>query len=247
MPLFKRNKKSPVERLDGGDTALSPTQTSHQAYAPRVGDLTVGDYANGMPNIRLGEMFKSFGRQLTWVIPLLGLGMLGAWHFTKDFKRITGQAGQAGLTLTPDTIVLNEVGIIKNSEILDQVIGEMTATQADKMRFDKEAFQKIASARNEFDKREAYMKLRSKVDRSFLVAPRPKASVVDLAYKHEDGDVAVETLNAFIDAYMSYRRTIFVEGAGDIISERRIATEQQLNQNERTIARCPKSVTGSDV
>jgi len=266
MALFKRKKKSPVERLDSGDAVLQPVQTSQQAYAPRAGDLTVGDYANGMPNIRLSEVFKSFIGQLPWLAVLLIAGVALAYHLTKDFKRtytgdgrilvqlgdeyvyqpVTGQAGQAGLTLTPDTIVLNEVGIIKNSEILDQVIGEMTATQADKVRFDKEAFQKIASARNEFDKREAYMKLRSKVDRSFLVAPRPKSSVVDLAYKHEDGDVAVETLNAFIDAYMSYRRTIFVEGAGDIISERRIATENQLNQNERAIARFMKKNNVSD-
>ena len=58
-----------------------------------------------------------------------------------------------------------------------------------------------------------------------------------MVYKHENGDVAVRTLNAFIDAYMSYRRQIFVEGSGDIITERRRATEDQLKANERTIAR----------
>lgn len=236
------------------------------SYAPRAGDLTVGDYANGMPNIRLAEMFKSFGRQLRWVLPLLLLGMVVAWFATKDFKRtytgdgrilvqlgdeyvyqpITGQGNQGGLMMTPDTIVLNEIGIIKNSEIIDQVIGEMTATQADKMLFDKSAFSKIANARSEGARQEAYMELREKVDRSFHVAPRPKSSVVDLVYKHENGDVAVRTLNAFIDAYMTYRRQIFVEGAGDIISERRDATEKQLKENERAIASFLKKNNISD-
>ena len=189
-------------------------------------------------------------------MPLFLLGMLAAWFLTDDFKRVytgegrilvqlgdeyvyqsaTGQTNQAGL-LTPDTIVLNEVGIIKNSEIIDQVIGEMTATQADKVLFDKAAFEEIASARTESDRQEAYMELRKNVDDAFVVIPRPKSSVVDLIYKHENGDVAVRTLNAFIDAYMSYRRQIFVEGSGDIITERRRATEDQLKANERTIAR----------
>ena len=235
----------------GGGDGLS------EGYVPRAGDLTVGDYANGMPNIRLAEMFKSFGRQLRWVLPLLLLGMVAAWFATKDFKRIytgdgrilvqlgdeyvyqsaTGQTNQAGLQLTPDTIVLNEVGIIKNSEIIDQVIGEMTATPEDKKRFAKEAFAKINGARSEKARQEAYMKLRQDVDDAFVVIPRPKSSVVDLVYKHEDGDIAVRTLNAFIDAYMSYRRQIFVEGSGDIITERRRATEEQLKTNERAIAR----------
>lgn len=70
-----------------------------------------------------------------------------------------------------------------------------------------------------------------------MVSPRPKSSIIDLAYKHEDGEVAVATLNALILAYQSYRRQIFVEGSADIISERRKETERQLGQNERAIAR----------
>ena len=255
MAVLRRNNNN-----GGGGDGISGD------YVPRAGDLTVGDYANGMPNIRLAEMFKSFGRQLRWVLPLLLLGMVAAWFATKNFKRlytgdgrilvqlgdeyvyqpIAGQGDAGGLLMTPDTIVLNEVGIIKNAEIIDQVIGEMTATQADKMLFDKILFSKIANARTDAARQEAYMKLRKKVDDSFYVTPRPKSSVVDLGYKHENGDVAVRTLNAFIDAYMSYRRQIFVEGAGDIISERRDATEKQLKANELAIARFLKKNNISD-
>jgi len=69
---------------------------------------------------------------------------------------------------------------------------------------------------------------------------------VHLSYKHEDGDIARDTLNAFIDAYLSYRRIVFVEGSGDLISERRLATEQQLQQNERAINRFLKNNSISD-
>ena len=249
--MANMRRKHPNTGSGGGGNYTNYSQGSG------FGDLTVGDYANGMPNIRLAEMFKSFGRQLRWLLPLLVLGMILAWFATKDFKRVytgegrvlvqlgdeyvyqsaTGQNNQVGLQLTPDTIVLNEVGIIKNPEIIDQVIGEMTATPEDKKLFAKEAFAAIAKAKNEDERQEAYMELRKEVGDSFVVIPRPKSSVVDLVYKHENGEVAVKTLNAFIDAYMSYRRQIFVEGSGDIIKERRKATEDQLKSNERAIAR----------
>ena len=56
----------------------------HPTPAPRAADLTVGDYANGVPNIKLGAMFGSFMRQLLWVIPLFCIGVVGAWFLTAD-------------------------------------------------------------------------------------------------------------------------------------------------------------------
>jgi len=228
----------------------------------------VGDYANGMPNIRLGEMLKSFGRQLIWVVPLFLIGSALAWHLTRDFKRtytgdarilvqigdeyvyqpINGQPGQAGMTITADTIALNEVGIIKNDEIIEQVFGEMTSpTNPFAKRFDPSGMKKLREAGSDESLRmEAKAEMYRKMDRSFMVSPRPKSSIIDLAYKHEDGDVAVATLNALILAYQSYRREIFVEGAAGIIGESRKETELQLNMNERQIANFLKKNNISD-
>ena len=252
MALFRRNKKTTA----GGGGGGLPPQSS---YTPRAADLTVGDYANGMPNIRLGEMLKSFGRQLVWVVPLFLIGAVAAWHLTKDFKRtytgdarilvqigdeyvyqpVNGQPGQAGMTITADTIALNEVGLIKNAEIMEQVFGEMTSeTSPYAKRFDRAGFKKLREAGNNQQLRlEARSEMLRTMDRAFMVAPRPKSSIIDLAYKHEDGEVAVATLNALILAYQSFRRQIFVEGTAGIIGERRKETERQLDQNERAIAR----------
>jgi len=263
MALFRQKK---TKTVGGGDDGLPLAQPPVQSYVPRAADLTVGDYANGMPNIRLGEMLKSFVRQLWWVLILFILGSFAAGYLTKDLKRtytgdarilvqigdeyvyqpITGQPGQAGLTLTADTIALNEVGIIKNDEILEQVFGEMTSGKYAK-RFDPSGMKKFREAgNNERLKVEARSKMFKKMDRSFSVAPRPKSSIIDLSYKHEDGEVAVATLNALILAYQSYRRQIFVEGSAGIISERRKETERQLGQNERAIARFLKKNNISD-
>ena len=111
--------------------------------APRMADLTVGDYANGMPNIRLGEMFKSLTRQLFWILPLLIIGSAIAFHLTKDLKRVysghgsilvqlgeehtynpVGQSADGtGLTTTIDTITLTEAALMKNDDVIQQVIG----------------------------------------------------------------------------------------------------------------------------
>lgn len=265
MAFLRRNKSSTMRGHDDGSQSA---RNYSQSSAPRAADLTVGDYANGMPNIRLGEMLKSFGRQLIWVVPLFLIGSLLAWHLTRDFKRsytgdarilvqigdeyvyqpITGQPGQAGMTITADTIALNEVGIIKNDEIIEQVFGEMTSeTSPYAKRFDPTGMKKLREAgNNQRLRREARSEMFRKMDRSFMVAPRPKSSIIDLSYKHEDGEVAVATLNALILAYQSYRRKIFVEGAAGIIGESRKETELQLGQNERAIARFLKKNGISD-
>lgn len=247
-----------------GRRNFEPVSTSQ---SPRMGDLTVGDYANGMPNIRLGEMFKSFMRQLFWIVPLFVIGFFVAGYLTKDLKRVysgegrimvqlgeeyvynpVGQTGSGnGLSTTIDTITLTEAGLMKNSEIVQQVIGEMApplnangpnrTNSPAQNKFDREAFSKINQAKNERDRQDAIMELRASVENNYLVMPRPKSSMIDVKFTHEDPDVAVATTNAFIDAYMSFRRKIFVEGSSELIGERREATEAQLNLNERAIAR----------
>ena len=252
MALFSRKKKTTV---GGGDDGLPPVQPSQPTYAPRAADLTVGDYANGMPNIRLGEMLKSFGRQLIWVVPLFLIGSLIAWKATEDFKRtytgdarimvqigdeyvyqpVTGQAGQAGMTITADTIALNEVGIIKNDEIISKVHGIMMSGEF-ASRFDPKGVEKLRKAKDA-DKSAIKSEMYRKMHRSYSVSPRPKSSIIDLSYKHEDGAVAVATLKELIAAYKVRRQEVFIEGSADIIAQRRKDTESQLNKNERAIAR----------
>lgn len=255
--MFKRKG-----RKDGkGAAAPQPAAHAPSAYGyapqPRAADLTVGDYANGVPNIRLGAMFGSLMRQLLWVIPLFAVGCFVAWILTADFKRtytgegtimvqigdeyvyqpIAGTQAQSSLLQTPDTITLNEVALIKNSEVIDRVIGEIALRPGGLSAFDARIAAKMArhpegSTAYQLD----YMELRKKMNDSFHVAARPKSSIIDMSFKHEDPQMAVSTLNALMDAYMAYRRAIFVDGASDIITERRQDTEDQLKANERRMA-----------
>lgn len=262
-------------RKDGnGGASSQPVAYAPSAYgyAPqptatnlRATDLTVGDYANGVPNIRLGAMFGSLLRQFLWVIPLFAVGCFGAWIMTADFKRtytgegtimvqlgdeyvyqpIAGTQAQSSLLQTPDTITLNEVALIKNSEVIDRVIGEIAAQPGGLAAFDERIAAKMSrhpagSMAYKLD----YMELRKKMNDSFHVAARPKSSIIDMSFKHEDPQMAVSTLNALMDAYMSYRRTIFVDGASDIVTERRKDTEDQLKSNEK---RMTSFLAGNDI
>jgi len=232
----------------------------------RASDLTVGDYANGMPSIRIGEMFKSFARQLIWMIPLLLVGCLVAWFMTKDLKRtyegegrilvqlgseyvyesVTSNNQSSGLTLTPDHIVLNEIGLMKNTDIIARVVGELRDEFGEK-RLAKSQYSKIKKAgRDPIAKKNAIVDLYRHVDKNYVVIPKPKSSVVDLVFKHEDPDIAVRGINLFISAYMDARKDIFVEGSSDVITERRIATEEQLDANEREIQQFLKKHNISD-
>lgn len=246
MAKYGRKKFEPV----------SASQTGQQ-IDPRVGDLTVGDYANGVPNIRLSEMFKSMMRQLIWLIPLALIGCALSFYLTKDLKRVYtgdgrilvqlgeeyvynpvgGAANGNGLMTTIDTITLTEAALMKNGTIIESVLGQMTPDRQSQDRFNKEAFAKIRNASSERARQDAVMELRRSVEESYTVMPRPKSSIIDVVFKHEDPDVAVQTTNAFIDEYLSFRRQVFVEGSSELITERREATEAQLNANERAIAR----------
>lgn len=105
-------------------------------------------------------------------------------------------------------------------------------------RFAPDAYDKINAAIDSRDPQAlaiANVDLHQAVNKAFTASPQPKSSIVDLSYKHEDGDIAVATLNAFIQAYLDNRRKIFVEGTAGDVSERLKATEEQITLNAQEI------------
>lgn len=219
---------------------------------PKLGELTVGDYANAMPRIRLGEFVRSLFRQLRWAIPVFVLGVVGIWYITKDIERsytgsgrllvqlgseyiyesATGSSG-GNVMMTPDHIVLNEAGIMKNSDVIERVVGVMTSPGSfGPERFAKAGFKKISSAKTAQEEQNAWVSLYKSVDKSYTIAHQPKSSLVDLTYEHNDPEIAIATVNTFIDEYLKARKELFVDGSTDAIGERRRATQVQLDRNE---------------
>lgn len=252
MALFRRGKTKT------GTPVQAPVASNRVApVAARASDMTVGDYANGIPNIRIGEMIASFFRQMVWVIPLALIGAVGAFYLTKDLKRtytgegtimvqlgdeyvyqpIAGSNAQSSLLQTPDTITLNEVALMKNDSVIDDVIAQIANSPGGLRAFAPEIAVELAKhSEGTMAYQQEYMKLRRMMNSSYNVAARPKSSIVDMAFKHEDPELSVSTLNRLMTTYMGYRRSIFVDGASDVISQRREDTESKLRQNDRAIA-----------
>jgi len=256
MRFFSRKKNiDPVGPVESAELAQPFAEVPREDFDrydthASVNDLTVGDYAQGVPQIRIGEMLRVFAQQLRWAVPAFVAGVALSWYLTKDFKRsYTGEgrvlaqlsseyvyepvAGQTapGLMLTPDHIVLNEVGIMTSPTVIKSVLEEMAQTYG-LGRVDETNASKIRAGEKLSDNPDLYVAF----EKRFAAVPRAKSSIIDLSFKHEDPELAVAGLNAFLKAYMDKRKEVFVSEAVDVVSKRREATEKQLSQNEREIA-----------
>ena len=227
---------------DGGDGRDMRTRGDHPAAG----------------NVRLSAIPGSFFRQLKWMLPLfLALALL-SFMLTRDIKRqyiadgrilvqlgpeyvynpATGTSSASPLLITPDQVVLTEIGIIKNSAIIDQVINQMIAAPEDGgvggERFAPKLYEKWVKA-PQSQKTDRWNDIVKMVEKSYIVSPKPKSSIVNLGYKHTDGEVAVKTLNALMAAYENFRKNKFIVDQSGQIAERRADTEEQLASIEGQI------------
>jgi len=284
MAIWSRKSKSPKKASIPDDGMIGGLSVDAQKNArrgsetgdARAADMTVGDYVTGIPSIRLTSLLKGVLKQMLWAIPLFIIGVLIINHYTKDIKRSyrgegsllvqigpeyiytpvgTPTSNSGGISQTPDTIALNEVGIMKNASVIEDVTAIMSYPRGDgefteaeiieaQNLFNKSAYKKIRAGEElckrtgncrEFD--DAKASLYKRVAGAYSVAPRPKSSLIDVAFEHENPDIAIETLNQFILAYKAKRKDLFVAEAEDTISERRDETARQLKANELAIAR----------
>lgn len=209
--------------------------------------------------IRLSAIPGALARQLVWVVPLIFVLTIFSFWFTRDIKRqyiadgrilvqlgseyvynpIAGNTNsRSPLSTTPDQVTLTEIGIIKNSAIIDEVINQMIASPANGGvggdRFAPILYLKWVKA-SPADKVDRWNDLVKMVDRSYAVMAAPKSSIVDLTYKHQDRAVAVKTLDAFMTSYANFRKQKFVISKTGNLSERRADTEDQLATVEAKI------------
>ncbi len=209
--------------------------------------------------IRLSAIPAALAKQLLWAVPLVIVLTIISFWFTRSIKRqyiadgrvlvqlgseyvynpIAGDGSSNNpLSITSDQVTLTELGIIKNSAILDEVINQMIASPANGgvggERFAPVLYSKWvkASPDNKSDRWNDIVKM---VDRSYSVIAAPKSSIVDLTFKHPDREVAVKTLDRFMTSYANFRKQKFVIAKTGNLSERRSDTEEQLAKIEAEI------------
>ncbi len=224
-------------------------------YGQYAGNTGGAGYDGNGSGIRLRAIPGAFLKQMLWAIPLIFILVGLSFYFTKDVKRqymaegrilveyvynpVSGSANfNSPLSITSDQVTLTEVGIIKNSAILDEVINTMISSKANGgvggERFAPKLYNKWVTAPKNA-KTDPWNDIVKMVDASYAVMPSPKSSIVDLSYKHQDPDVAVKTLNAFMASYSNFRKRKFVIQKSGNLSERRRDTEEQLASIEAKI------------
>ena len=217
---------------------------------------TASGYYQGPSNggggggISIPGVLRAFRRKIPlMLIIFIALSALG-WYLGSQMKRtysaearlmvtqgvehvyqpLTGQ-NNGGLVTTPDSITLNEIGIMTNPQLIEGVMGTIGLN---KLYPEKSNKYKRASG---LEKQNLFNEMLSEFESSFAAAARPKSSIIDMKFEHESPRVATDTLNAIISAYMDERRTLFVDGQTGALAERRAATEEQLATVERAISR----------
>ena len=218
--------------------------------SPVADDRTIGELTGGVGQIRIGAFAQQFRRNLRWAVPLLLAGMAGAYYMTKDIERswtgegrvlaqisseyvydpVAGQ-GNPGLLLTPEHIVLNEVAIMTSPAVTTRVL-EQLALDYGLSRVEPGMSARVKAGQSPA----ANADLLRSFEKRFIAMPQAKSSVIDIAFKHSDPEIAVAGLNAYITAYTNARKELFVSNEVERLALRREATEQQLAQNESSIA-----------
>lgn len=192
---------------------------------------------------------RSFRKQIPLMIVVFVVLSALAWYFGGKMKRTysangrlmvmlsdeyvyqpVGGTNTGGLMTTPDYITLNEIGIMRNPDLIEQVVGEVGVS-----RLYPEEASKLASS-SEQARLIARNNVLKKFDSSLGVSAVPKSSIIDIYFEHENPDVAVETINSVIDAYLIKRREVFDANATNEIGERRAKTEEQLGVVDQAIA-----------
>lgn len=271
MKLFNsmrgmRHKNGQTTDASGANATLQSAtplgaQQDYPGYGQEYGaaneagsHLTVADYANGVPNIKLSEIPASFMRQLPWMIPALALMVGTSWLATRKIKRkyeaqgrILVQVGaeyvydptfgnsNSGINITADQITQTEADIIKNAQTIEQVIAQLLSSPTvGPQKFAPKLYEKWknAPAAQKGDRWNDIIKM---VDKSYVVMPKPKSSIVNLVYKHTDPAVAVEALDTFMTSYLDFRNNIFVSEASGLVAQQRELTAGQLNELDRKI------------
>ena len=114
-----------------------------------------------------------------------------------------------------DQVIQSEVEILSSAQVREHVIGRVGLARL----FPKLGAQYAAAAPAE--KRALEGKAVTAMGKALKIATTPGAPVVRLTYANPDPQVAALALNTLVDAYLDYRRTIFLDPTAPLEDQRK--------------------------
>lgn len=125
-----------------------------------------------------------------------------------------GDAARGAIPET-DQVIQSEVEILSSAQVRQQVIDRVGLA-----RLFPKLGEQFASA-SPAEKREINGKAVTAMGKALKIATTPGAPVVRLTYANPDPQVAALALNTLVDAYLDYRRTIFLDPTAPLDDQRK--------------------------
>lgn len=204
------------------------------------GDMTVGEYVNGWPTIRVSDFIRAFLRQIPFMfivfVVIAAIGFAVGMTFKRDYiangrlivkpsADLTPISGSNdGVIVTPEVVVQTEIGIMKSNAVIDRVLSRVDISE-----LSPELATKLSGAGSKPERDLVLNDIYKTIDESFSASASPKAYSVDVGYKHENPETAVKALNLFIEEYLSYRRVVYGGEDGALSSDRVDSVRVQLD------------------
>ena len=197
------------------------------------------------------QLWRAKWLMILVALPIFALGLLAAFQMPKTFEsnsalyvltsgdEIRSSSIISGPEAGPDTeqVIQGELQIMRTQVVAERTLG----------RFQLErVFPKLAEAKQkelassppeaaEAIEFEYFQESVAAFRRQFWAGAMPKSNVINVAYKHEDPQVAAEVLNATMAAYLNYRSELFGARPVDQLTAQRKRFEKELLEAEGEI------------
>ncbi|MGZ8370373.1 MAG: GumC family protein [Caulobacteraceae bacterium] len=129
-----------------------------------------------------------------------------------------------GATSTTDQMVQSELEILRSAELKERVIAKLGLGKVFPKLADKYAAGNIEERRKVMGEAVAAM------EKQLKMTTAPQSSVVRLSYVDESPQRAANVLNAILDEYLSYRRTVLLDPSTGYLSDQRREFQTRLVQ-----------------
>lgn len=189
-------------------------------------------------------LVRAIPRMLLVFIPIAAIGLYIALQLEKQYvanSRILvapseeylfrPQVGESIPNTLPerDQLTTTEIELLVSPTVAERVLDEFGL----EVLYPK-IFEKLADTPAEKRYEVAQSGL-VELQESFQAYSVPKQAVIYSSFKHPDPQLSADVLNAWLDAYMNYRREIFEDQSPNSLSGQREQFEVQLEQSENDL------------
>ncbi|MEM9738975.1 MAG: Wzz/FepE/Etk N-terminal domain-containing protein [Pseudomonadota bacterium] len=182
---------------------------------------------------------------------LFGAGLLAAFQMTQSytassrllvtlddayvFRPLAG-GDAAGVALEANQVVQAELELLRSPVILATALDHQPydLLYPDLAKARDRALNQGRQSRSAID-RSYREKAIEALDRDFEVGSAPERPVIFTRFRHEDPLRAADTLNLLIETYLTYRTSLFSQGAGEDFAEQSDVFQAELTAADRSL------------